>query len=281
MEKLQIKDCQNIELGILIKVDELCKKLVLRYYLIYGTLLGAVRHQGFIPWDDDLDIMMPRPDYKVLIDYFEAHKRDLFPFKAIYAWHDYKYSYGMTRITNMNYKLKYTQGCPFSTEDMGLFIDVYPYDGLGNDIKTAQAISKNSLKAERWIGRSYNSYYTTTESTLKKMVQPFIYKYAHFIGEDHYQKKMMKISNSFNYDSSRFVGPLTWHESCGCFEKNFFEPYVNVNFCDRLFRAPHQFDKLLKLGYGDYMKLPPENERTPSHFYEAYVRSEHEKQSND
>lgn len=189
MEKLQIKDCQNIELGILIKVDELCKKLGLRYYLIYGTLLGAVRHQGFIPWDDDLDIMMPRPDYKVLIDYFEAHKRDLFPFKAIYAWHDYKYSYGMTRITNMNYKLKYTQGCPFSTEDMGLFIDVYPYDGLGNDIKTAQAISKNSLKAERWIGRSYNSYYTTTESTLKKMVQPFIYKYAHFIGEDHYQKK--------------------------------------------------------------------------------------------
>lgn len=120
MEKLQIKDCQNIELGILIKVDELCKKLGLRYYLIYGTLLGAVRHQGFIPWDDDLDIMMPRPDYKVLIDYFEAHKRDLFPFKAIYAWHDYKYSYGMTRITNMNYKLKYTQGCPFSTEDMGL-----------------------------------------------------------------------------------------------------------------------------------------------------------------
>ena len=72
-EALTLQETQQIALEILHTVAEICEKLELRYYLVYGTLIGAVRHHGFIPWDDDVDIMMPRPDHDKLMEYLEEH----------------------------------------------------------------------------------------------------------------------------------------------------------------------------------------------------------------
>ena len=77
MNPLTISEIQKVSLGILKKVDEICNKLNLRYVLTYGTLLGAIRHKGYIPWDDDVDIMLPRPDYEKLLKYFEIHRDEL------------------------------------------------------------------------------------------------------------------------------------------------------------------------------------------------------------
>ena len=73
-EELSTREIQEVSLEILKNITDVCEKLNLRYALIYGTLIGAVRHHGYIPWDDDVDIMMPRPDYNQLLDYLSEHK---------------------------------------------------------------------------------------------------------------------------------------------------------------------------------------------------------------
>lgn len=77
MQLISMKEVQKGSLEILKKIDEICNQLNLKYYLAYGTLIGAIRHKGFIPWDDDVDIMMPRKDYDSLVQYFIDHKEEL------------------------------------------------------------------------------------------------------------------------------------------------------------------------------------------------------------
>lgn len=83
MKELSIQEIHEGTLGILKKIIDICDKVGVNYYLAYGSLIGAVRHGGFIPWDDDLDIVMLRPDYEVFCQYCMKHERELYPFKLI------------------------------------------------------------------------------------------------------------------------------------------------------------------------------------------------------
>ena len=103
--EMSMEQIQQESLKILDTVAALCEKLHLRYYLAYGTLIGAVRHQGFIPWDDDIDIMMPRQDYKILLQYFREHAEELKPLEVFSTYNCPDYPYMITRISNTEYVL--------------------------------------------------------------------------------------------------------------------------------------------------------------------------------
>lgn len=280
MKKLTMKECQHGELEILVKIDQICKQLHLEYFLIYGTLLGAVRHHGFIPWDDDLDVAMPREDYTKFIDYFDAHKDELLPLRCVYAWTEKKYSYAMSRITNMNYKLVYTDRGPYAKEDMGLFVDIYPYDGIGNDLKQANKIMKKSAINLNWLIRATLNTPRKTDNKVKKAIQPFVYSFAKRHGKDFYHDKLISCAFSNSYKDSSYVGLLAWDPSADCiFEKDKIEPLTQIQFNDRKFNAPKDSDYVLKTIYGNYMKLPPIEQRIPTHYYDAYLRSDWEKEN--
>ena len=269
MKALTTEECQKGEYDILNKVDSICKQLNLRYYLVYGTLIGAVRHHGFIPWDDDLDIMMPRRDYKILLDYFEKHSVELYPLKSVFAWP--KYEYAMARITDMRYKLIYTHRVPYCDADMGLFIDIYPFDGVGNNYRAAKRTQARARNLRRLYVRAASSSPHDSSNIFLKAFEHLAFKYAKKQGEYYFQNKLLTIIKKYSYADSRYVAPLSWDPDY-VFKKEMFEPNKMLMFVNKKYPVPNDYDGFLKVYYDDYMKLPPKEERVATHSYRAYVR---------
>ena len=173
-EALTLQETQQIALEILHTVARICEEQDLRYYLVYGTLIGAVRHHGFIPWDDDVDIMMPRPDHDRLMEYLDDHIGEYPHLQVFNRKTCPEYPYMITRISDDRYEIRMENEKPFG---MGVFIDIYPYDGLGNEKREA---IRFGLKGDRLsslcyqAGRDHFAIETTT-SPLRKLIKYPVY----------------------------------------------------------------------------------------------------------
>ena len=111
--ELSLQEIQKGSLEILRIVAKICDKQGLIYYLAYGTLIGAIRHKGFIPWDDDIDIWMPRNDYKKFIEYFIKHKDELKPYELFSVYNNVDYPYEISRISDNRYVLDVDNEAPY------------------------------------------------------------------------------------------------------------------------------------------------------------------------
>lgn len=271
--EISIKETQRISLELLNVVANVCEEQHLRYALIYGTLIGAVRHQGYIPWDDDIDIMMPRPDYEKLLQYLKKHIGE-YPHIQIFNPDECAdYPYMITRISDNRYVIDVDNEKPYG---MGVFIDVYPYDGLGNSKKEAL---KFGLKGDRLSSLCYQATrrrfaIETTTSNVRKILKYPVYLYAKLRGKEVFQRKLDKLAGIKEYDESNYVGCvvwLSWGEK-DIFPRKWFEETILVNFDKYKFRIPKEYDALLRYEYGDYMKLPPEKERVGHHNYKVYKK---------
>ena len=273
-EQLTIQEMQKISLEILHTIASICEKQDLRYALIYGTLIGAVRHHGYIPWDDDVDIMMPRPDYDKLLAYLKIHIKD-YPHLQVFNREECpEYPYMITRISDDRYIIKMSNEKPYG---MGVFIDIYPYDGLG---KTKKEAVKYGLKGDHLSSLCYQATrehfaIETTTSFIKKIAKFPVYLYAKMRGKEHFQDKLAKLERVKDYDNSEYVGCVTWLSwgEKDIFLREWFDETIMMPFEKYEFRVPKNYDAVLRHEYGDYMKLPPEKDRIGHHFYKAYKRS--------
>lgn len=272
-KEMQMDQIQQESLKILDVVADLCDKLQLRYYLAYGTLIGAVRHQGFIPWDDDIDIMMPRQDYMVLLKYFQDHADELKPLELFSTYNCPEYPYMISRISNSEYVLDVHNEKPYG---LGLFLDIYPLDGMGTTVAEYEAL-KN--KATRYSSLCFLATRLRCEKGNTKKKWKILVKYpafllAHLLGKDYFVKKLEAMAAGCDYDSSSYVGCLVWGSDGvkGVFPKAWFEDTAEVSFEGRTFKAPVNYDAVLTRLYGDYMQLPPEKDRIAHHFYKAYKK---------
>lgn len=273
MEKnvLTTKETQAISLEILKQVTDLCEKLNLRYVLIYGTLIGAIRHHGYIPWDDDVDIMMPRQDYDKLLQYLSNHKLPNLTIFNRQTCPDYPYM--ISRISDDRYILEMENEEPVG---MGVFIDIYPYDGLG---KTKEEAIKYGLKGDRLSSLCYQATrkhfaIETTTSTIRKIIKYPVFLASKLIGKDFFQNKLEKLGGAKDYESSEYVGCIIWLSGGekDIFPRNWFSETIIMPFDKYQFRVPKYYDEILRHEYGDYMKLPPEKERIGHHYFKAYKK---------
>lgn len=273
MKKLTIKEIQEVSLEILKQVADLCESLNLRYALIYGTLIGVVRHHGYIPWDDDVDIMMPRPDYNKLLEYLDTHK---LPNLTLFNRHTCpEYPYMISRVCDDRYILE------MDNEDsvgMGVFIDIYPYDGLG---KTKKEAVRFGLKGDRLSSFCYQATrkhfaIETTTSPLRKIVKYPVFLVSKMIGKNFFQNKLEKLAGVKDYDSSEYIGCIIWLSGGekDIFPRKWFDETIMMPFDKYDFRVPKHYDELLRHVYGDYMQLPPENDRIGHHYFKAYRKEE-------
>lgn len=273
--ELSLDEIHQVTLEVLQSFHELCEKLNLTYFLAFGTLLGAIRHQGFIPWDDDADIWMLRNDYECLVNYCDEHQEEIKPFKLANRKNTDNYYFGISRYSNMDYK--YISTNFEKTIDIGVFVDIYPLDSYGNDLDTATRILRKMQKENTKIQRYVNGYGDSIIKTCLKM--PFHIGLKIIFGKNYLKKFDVEIERyikNVTKETDRYVGIPTWSNASKpeLLEKSWFMERKLTNFENYKFYVPKAYKEILSRLYGDYMKLPPKKERNPYHNYKIVKRND-------
>ncbi len=265
MKKLNLKDLQNEELKILLKTTEYLDKHGLSYYLACGTLLGAIRHKGFIPWDDDIDITMPRPDYDKLLEL--AKKEDIAKNLRVTEFSLKNSRLPLAKVVNDETKIN-----SLSKEDKNLWIDIFAIDGLPDDDKKTIKHYKKTLFHRGLIYLKTNSFKDIIgehKSIVNRMIKIILKPIASLIPISFSSNRIIKLAKKYDFNKSKYVGVYIWGDGlCEKMEKKELAS-CKVEFEGKKFSTYKNYDKYLKNMFGDYMKLPPEADRR-SHNVEAY-----------
>ncbi len=259
-------ELKQIAFAILSDVASFCDRRHIQYYLVCGTALGAVRHGGFIPWDDDVDIGMPRPDYERFLAEYPSER-----YRLAHAGVDPDYPYAFAKVCDPETILIENIAHPCK---LGVYIDIFPIDGLP-DTETEQ---KKHLKRIDWdlrilawkrISRSKKVGF------LHKLVQIAAKALLSFVPVSVLVARVDRDVRRYPYESCKNVGHLTTCAIWGSDVKprRVFEPPVKHRFESGEFWLPGNYDEYLRLEYGDYMKLPPEEKRVAKHDFAAYWKS--------
>jgi lipopolysaccharide cholinephosphotransferase len=282
---MTLRELQLFALDILKDVADFCDKNNIKYSLYGGTLLGAIRHQGFIPWDDDIDIIMPREDYNRFCRTYKSDK-----YKVVNRDLDKSYQFAFSRVCDFNKTFCEVMN-PYSYKLIGVFIDVFPADGCPpneNDIatfykKNQELYKKTMLVREkmRHPSKEWDRYRRSRNNhnavrTLLHMLVFFVKKYylLYFVGGRRYVKQLMELNTTYAFGGTPYWGSF----SC-LYEHMVYNPIESFNgscikckFEDEEFCVMKGYDGYLKRVYGDYMELPPKEQQTPpmANFYKFF-----------
>lgn len=266
--KLSNDEIKDIELSILIEFDKFCASNNLTYFLCGGTLLGCIRHKGFIPWDDDIDVFMPRQDYEKFFKITEQNpvKENLITSTYRSCKNNIPYPF-IKLIDNTTEVIEHGKNVK---KNYGIWIDILPVDLLPKDDKENEIIYSEMKELRKKL------FFALTEITLDNSKNIFTYLYKK-IKQLLVKKSVLKIckkmdlkSQAFNDLNTGFEGCLLWGlygkgERCA---KDIFKISRGI-FENREFNIPSGWDTYLKGIYGNYMELPPLEKRN-SHSIEAY-----------
>lgn len=267
MKRLNLSEIKKIELRILLQFDAYCKHHGLKYYLSYGTLLGAVRHKGFIPWDDDVDVCMPRTDYERFLS--EVNNKMISPFLEVCEPRFKNLDVPFCKIFAKNTAVvtKYVT----DQANSRLWIDVFPIDGLPKDIAMGKQIARKCKFYRTMLGLcSANLGQGTTG--FRKWSKYCLKPLAKMYGKNALINKLNKIGKQQSYETSNYVGNIVWgvYGSRDRMLKSEFEKCVEVEFEGYKFPTFSCWDSYLCSLYGHYMQLPPIDKRK-THNMEAYL----------
>ena len=264
-DEVTLKRVQNTEKEILIKFIEICEKYDLEYFAAFGTLLGVVRHQGFIPWDDDIDVGMLRKDYEKFLQVAQEECGKEFFIQTVDTDPEYHLFFGKMRMCNTKFVENSLRKADSVT---GFYIDIFPFDAIPDQkdlmmrqIRKAERLSmllSVSKVKEPQIGK-YSKMKTIFMTTIWYMLH-YGMKMFHITGE-HIWKKCQ---NTFwKYDDEKT-------ERITCFFPNAEKWIIKTKELEQLeegrfenikIKIPIGYDAILTRNYGDYMKLPPKEER--------------------
>lgn len=242
-----------VELDLLVKFDEICKKHNLTYYMAYGTLIGAIRHKGFIPWDDDLDVMMPRKDYEKFLTLTDEFND---PYFLQTPETDPGYSYSFARIRNSN-TTGVSELFKYEKWNKGMYMDIFPLDLCVPE--EAQPVydriyylnGQNSIHMRK-------SYPNLDEANQKKV--------AEHSGINPYEayKEIQDLAQKFNERDTKYCYVIVLTMLPLERRINYVEDYESVVYLEYeglMFPAPIGYDRILTSIYGDYMQFPPIEDR--------------------
>ncbi len=270
MKRLTLKELQQFGLGILKDVAGFCERNGIRYSLGYGTMLGAVRHKGFIPWDDDIDIMMPREDYE---KFRVIYKSDNYSFIDCRNTPDCYIAFGRVCDTERTVAIS---RIPWVNEKVGVWIDIFPIDRVPDDLETFRRVYDSLLLMMRFnlgIRKVHTLYHSLS---LKDRLKVWILKRMH---PRLIKRNPSDIVKGMNTLISLIAPSESHHWSQLCcpdagtdefFENNEINDYVKLPFEGSEFFVWKGYDKILRDSYGDFMTLPPKNKRKPLQSYISF-----------
>lgn len=262
-ESTALRKLQQEELEILVEFSRFCERYDLTWFLDSGTALGAARHKGFIPWDDDIDVGMPRSDYEKLLRLTESGME----ISPGYTVHTFRNTPNYAAMFAKIYK----DGTVFATKEtigagckQGIFIDVFPYDSMSADLSIAKKVAS---RAHRWQVVSYlyhTSEFSASSSGLLRSLERICFLVAHrvirlFLSREkillNYEKTIKQA------DGERFIAYA--YPVLPGFDKEVLFPTVDCEFCGHIFPGPREIERYLTISYGNWSQLPdPANRKT-------------------
>lgn len=262
-KEIDIKELREIQLGILDMIHAFCMERGIRYSLGGGTLLGAVRHKGYIPWDDDVDIMMPRPDYDRFLMEFDG----MYPHLRIQnAFTDPKYILPFSKVIDDRTILE-ERVSENETRKSGVFIDVFPVDGLPPENELARF-------CKRWTYIRRPMIYTSqADDSFVRF--PFLKSVCRlFINHGKAVERAEKFISSIDFKTALYAGAISGrYGQKEHMHADVFRNYSEIAFEGRVYKCISAFDAYLKKHYGDYMQLPPEEMRVRAHDFRAWWKN--------
>lgn len=269
MKKVSEKELKQILLDMLIYIDEVCRENQIEYTLAGGSLLGAIRHQGFIPWDDDADIELARPEYAKLIKVLHEKKSERYPildFLEVETSRPYVRIYDSRTVNTSKHNIIHSEG---------VFLDIFPFDILPETFEERQALKKQLQKEEIRL-RQANSRGLSYASSSKQWIffaKSILWFPAHLMSKGKYferAKHYNELMQQYNVSDSKVTGfALSFYDSAA-FPKEMMDEYEDVMFENHTLRKVKNHELYLKMQYNDYMTLPPEDKRRTHSYYDWY-----------
>lgn len=262
LSNAEIRECQLL---ILDDIHRFCQDNKLRYSLTGGTLLGAMRHKGFIPWDDDIDIMMPRPDYEKFLKTYTSQTR-------IYKAVDYRNDSNFISAFAKVYDIRTSTNSGNIIDNRSVFIDVFPTDGMPGEDEIDKYISTVSEIMENL--RKSGKYYLYADSLLKKALffGKYLLKRLSVPKTAVLHARLANVLSQYDYDTAQFAGNAVgrWGKR-EWLPKETYAHFELMPFENRQYMCISEADAYLTHVYGDWHKLPPKELQKPDHFFDVYI----------
>lgn len=267
--EITLEELRKIQVDILNKVADFCEENAIRYWIDCGTLLGAIRHKGYIPWDDDIDMGMLREDYE--------------KFAALFNLQNERYQF-LCYENNRDFHLPFAKVLDTSTvlyepdergAKISVNIDIFVYDNAPDDdteMKRMFDIRDKLLKIHQ-IKQEHINLKKNPCKGIVKVCRKALYTIAHPAPNGHYIAAIIENSKKYATEDTARVGDFSGFTNMVC-NKRVFEKFVDVPFEGRSYKAPVGYDEWLRSFYGDYMQLPPEEEQVSHHSFKAFFEDE-------
>jgi len=250
----ELKKLQNVELELLVEMDRICRKYNILYSIDGGTLLGAIRHKGFIPWDDDADVIMNRKAYEKFVSVINK-ELDLgkFYFQDLNRTKGYRWGYGKLRRTNTEFIRLNQEHMPY---EQGIFLDVFVCDNVPDNYILRCICNLHSFIFRKAFYSEVGKYTTSGISKL-------IYKLLSLLPEHKLKNIYTNYVKFRNKKITSMVKCLTFpacNKTYG-YKRSWYEETIDIEFEGVMLRGCKDYDEYLTFLYGDYMKLPPASKR--------------------
>jgi lipopolysaccharide cholinephosphotransferase len=261
MREVSFEESKIIMVNILVSIDKCCRENNIKYSLCWGTMIGAIRHHGFIPWDDDIDLMMSREDYNRFIEVYNDSEYDVYTPKV-----DKNCIQPMTKICDK-------KTCVYlnnhSKSLFGVWVSIFPYDNAP-DVN----IAKWEKKRDFWLKLYHiKTCQSLKRQSLKRRMAKIVAKlllspYSSFWINNRIESCLTAFNNQQTKRICIWFG--TPYMKYRYYPKELLDGYIDVDFEQMKVMIIKGYDEFLRSTYGDYMEFPPESEQTPKHNYRAY-----------
>ena len=280
MRELTTDEIKNIQFSILKDFATFCDKNNIRYYLSSGTLLGAVRHKGFIPWDDDIDIMLPRPDYEKAVKEYKH---------PLYIVDDCLVNPESVMRCGIIYRKDTFMESNFKDELLNkVFIDIFPIDGVESNhiLRMIKAIELKFLismhmastvkyqKSHRYDDK--NDRLGRIKALLRTFLKYVLITVAGATRPQFWVKRINHVCKKVAFDEGEYVGCIAggYYGAKEVMQRSVYDKRVRLQFESCEFWAPGGYEEYLRALYGDYMTPPPEEKRVSHHQFHAFLLNE-------
>ena len=255
-------------LDILKAFMEICKTHNLRYYCCAGTAIGAARHHGMIPWDDDIDVLMPRPDYDRVLEI--AKKEDFGKYEVVTPYNNESYPLYFSKLVNRETTLIEEKERPCI---IGLYVDIFPLDATDDDLETAKALYRKYSKTINRLNAvtTHNTFGEYLSLLLHKETWGrFAIKTLAFFFRSRLRHRLIsqmdEMSHRYDFETAKnvLVNTGSYHYK-EIFPKAWLGKGKEFPFEDTTVLLPEEADRYLRHFFGDYMQFPPVEQRVEKH----------------